>query len=86
VNNLDEELLKSKEIIENKLGTNVESFVFPFGKYDQNILDETKKHYKYAFRIGNAINKDFRGVNNVIYRIDGDFLKSPREIFTLKNM
>ena len=84
--NLDEELLKSKEIIEKKLEVSVESFVFPFGKYNQNILDETKKHYKYAFRIGNGTNRDFKGVNGVIYRIDGDFLKTPSEIFSLKNI
>ena len=87
-NNVDlkEELLKSKEMIEQKLDTKVESFVYPFGKYNQEILDETMKHYKYSFRIGNALNKDFHGINGVIYRIDGDFLKSPNEIFHFKNM
>jgi len=80
------ELLKSKEIIEKKLGIKVESFVFPFGKYNQKILDETMKYYKYSFRIGNAVNKDFKGVKGVIYRIDGDFLKTSHEIFNIKNM
>jgi peptidoglycan/xylan/chitin deacetylase (PgdA/CDA1 family) len=84
--NLTEELLKSKKIIEQKLNTKVESFVYPFGKYNQKILNETMKYYKYAFRIGNALNKDFHGINDVIYRIDGDFLKSPDDIFCLKNM
>ena len=84
--NVKEELIKSKEIIEQKLNTEVESFVYPFGKYNQEILDETMKHYKYSFRIGNAINHDFHGINGVIYRIDGDFLKSPHEIFQFKNM
>ncbi|ADN09609.1 polysaccharide deacetylase [Sulfurimonas autotrophica DSM 16294] len=83
---LEKELLKSKELIEQKLGTKVESFVYPFGKYNQKVLDETMKYYKYSFRIGNGVNKDFRGVNGVIYRIDGDFLRSPDEIFSLKNM
>jgi len=84
--NLKEELLKSKEIIEQKLGTKVESFVYPFGKYNQKILNETMKYYKYSFRIGNAVNKDFHGLNGVIYRIDGDFLQTPNAIFGLKNM
>ena len=84
--NLKEELLKSKEIIEQKLHTKVESFVYPFGKYNQHILQETMKHYKYSFRIGNGINKDFKGVHGVIYRIDGDFLKTPNEIFSFTNM
>jgi len=84
--NLEEELKKSKRLIEDKLYTKVESFVFPFGKYNQNILDKTKKYYKYAFRIGNGTNKDFNGINGVIYRIDGDNLRSANGIFNIKNM
>ena len=80
------ELEGSKKILEEKLGTTVESFVFPFGKYNQAILDETKKHYKYAFRIGNAVNDDFNGINGVIYRVDGDNLRSADEIFKLSKM
>ena len=83
---LTQELQYSKEILEEKLGTSVESFVFPFGKYNQQVLDETLKHYKYAFRIGNAVNKDFHGIHNTIYRIDGDFLSSANGIFSTKNM
>jgi peptidoglycan/xylan/chitin deacetylase (PgdA/CDA1 family) len=84
--NLEEELCRSKELIEEKLGKEVQSFVYPFGKYNQSVLNATMKYYKYSFRIGNGVNKDFRGVNGVIYRIDGDFLQSPDEIFSFKNM
>ena len=83
---LHQELVESKKILEKKLSITVESFVFPFGKYNQNILDETRKYYKYSFRIGNAINKDFSGVNDVIYRIDADNLNSADEIFSFINM
>lgn len=84
--NLKEEIQHSKEILEQKLNVNVESFVFPFGKYNQEILQETKKHYKYAFRIGNAIHADFNGINGVIYRIDGDNLSTPDAIFRWKQI
>lgn len=83
---LEVELLKSKEILESKLDIKVESFVFPFGKYNQAILDETKKYYKYAFRIGNGIDKNFNGTNGVIYRIDGDNLENGSDIFAFKNI
>ena len=83
---LTKELLESKQILEDKLSIKVESFVFPFGKYDQEILDETKKYYKYAFRIGNGINKNFNGVNGVIYRIDGDNLMDVNKIFSFSNI
>lgn len=84
--NLEEELVKSKQLIEEKLNIAVESFVYPFGKYNQEVLDETMKHYKYSFRIGNGVNKDFDGVKGVIYRIDGDNLTSADEIFSFSNM
>ena len=84
--NLEEELVKSKQLIEEKLGIEVKSFVYPFGKYNQEVLDETMKHYKYSFRIGNGVNKDFNGVKGVIYRIDGDNLTGANEIFNFSNM
>lgn len=80
------EIKESKTILQEKLGISVESFVFPFGKYNQAILDETKKHYPYAFRIGNAVNDDFNGIHGVIYRIDGDNLSSDDEIFRFSKM
>jgi len=83
---LEKELKHSRDIIEEKLNIKVESFVYPFGKYNQKILNETKKYYRYAFRIGNGVNFDFKGINGVIYRIDGDNLKSPDEPFKLKSM
>ena len=83
---LEKELVLSKQMIEEKLGIKVESFVYPFGKYNQKILDETMKHYKYSFRIGNATNKDFSGINGVIYRIDGDNLEDAGGIFSPLNM
>ncbi len=83
---LDEELVKSKNVLENKLNIKVESFVFPFGKYNQEILDETKKHYKYVFRIGNGIDKNFSGTNGVIYRLDADNLENASDIFRFSNI
>jgi len=83
---LEVELKHSKELLENKLDTVVESFVFPFGKYNQEVLKHTKKYYKYSFRIGNALHKDFSGINGVIYRVDGDGLKTIDEIFGFKKL
>lgn len=83
---LEDELSLSKSILEKKLHTKVESFIFPFGKYNQKVLNETQKHYKYYFRIGNGINMDFNGVNGIIYRIDADNLKNASSIFSFKNM
>lgn len=83
---LDTELRVSKEILEQKLDMDVDSFVFPFGKYNQQILQQSKKYYKYSFRIGNAIHNNFDGINGAIYRVDGDGLKTPDEIFGFKKI
>lgn len=83
--NLKEELMLSKEILEQRLNINVNSFVFPFGKYNNAIAQESLKHYTYVFRIGNAIHKDFKGIKGVNYRIDGDNLINAHELFSLKN-
>ncbi len=84
--NLDEELNLSKQILEKKLNVKVDTFVYPFGKYDKKILQKTHEVYKYSFRIGSAIQKNFSGINGVNYRIKGDNLKNPSEIFSTKNM
>jgi len=83
---LKQELLLSKEILEDKLDIKVDSFIFPFGKYDQKIAQQTLKYYKYAFRIGNAIHKDFNGIKGINYRVDGDNLTFANEIFTFKKL
>jgi len=80
-----QELQKSKQLLESKLNTTVESFVYPFGKYNQAVLDETMRYYDYSFRIGNGINNDFSGVNNVIYRINGDDLIDEKSLFSFTN-
>lgn len=84
--NLEDELVLSQKILQEKLNTKVQSFIFPFGKYNQAVLDETNRYYKYAFRIGNGVNRDFDGINGVIYRIDADNLKDASSIFSFKNM
>jgi len=84
--NLEFELKQSKKILENKLNIVCDTFIFPFGKYNDDILKQTKKYYKYQFRIGNAINNNFDGINDVIYRINADSLKNHNELFSIKNM
>lgn len=84
--NLEDELVLSKKILEERLNIEINSFIFPFGKYDEKIVEETLKHYKFAFRIGNAVHKDFSGIKGVNYRVDGDNLKSPDELFSFKKM
>ncbi|RBQ31393.1 polysaccharide deacetylase [Arcobacter sp. FW59] len=83
---LEKELKLSKKILEDKLNIKVETFVYPYGKFNKQIAEETHKVYEYSFRIGNAIHKDFSGINGVNYRINADGLKTVDEIFKFPNM
>ena len=48
---LDLELRVSKQILEYKLNTKIDSFVFPFGKYNQDILKINYKNFNTVFFI-----------------------------------
>lgn len=84
--NLEEEIITSKNILEDKLQTNIESFILPFGRYNYESLILLQQHYKYIFKVGQGINKDFRGVNGLIYRIDADNTQNIETLFTSKNI
>ncbi len=86
IKDLDLELNGSKEILEKKLNIKCDSLVLPFGKYDEKAIKEAKKIYKYIFRIGTGINKDFSGIKGLIYRVSADNLENEKDIFSWQNM
>jgi len=83
---LNREIVKSKEILDDKLNIEVESFILPFGRYNRASLELLKQHYRYIFKVGQGVNRDFYGVNGLIYRVDGDNKKSIEELLNFKNM
>jgi len=83
---LNFELTHSKKVLEEKLNITCDTLVFPFGKYDDRVINASKKHYSYLFRIGNGINKDFSGINGLIYRVNADGLKNANDLFSFQNM
>ena len=84
--NLEEEIIASKQILEKHLGREVESFILPFGRYNRQSFALLQKHYRYIFKVGQGINRNFDGIRGLIYRIDGDELQSDRSIFSFKSM
>ncbi|HEU64066.1 MAG: Poly-beta-1,6-N-acetyl-D-glucosamine N-deacetylase [Candidatus Anoxychlamydiales bacterium] len=83
--NLDLEIIKSKEILEKKLKTEITTFVYPMGKFNEEIHKKVKKHYKYAMRLGSAINFSWQNISSITYRIMSDNLKTKNENLKLKN-
>lgn len=78
---LEQEIVSSKVRLEEKLGCRIESFVLPYGKYNADAVALARQHYPYVFRIGNALNPSWNGIGGLLYRIKGDGLKAPNELF-----
>ncbi|MDP3023199.1 MAG: polysaccharide deacetylase family protein [Sulfuricurvum sp.] len=78
---LEKEIFGSKVMLEDKLGCRIDSFVLPFGKYNDAAVSLAQEHYSYVFRIGNALNPSWDGIGGLIYRIKGDGLKRPCSLF-----
>ncbi len=78
--NLQEEIIRSKQLLQARLGTPIKSFVFPFGRYSPRALDLVQLHYEYAFRIGHASNTDWD--QPVLYRVAADRMRTPTAVFS----
>ncbi len=83
---LEEEIITSKRILEEKMQVEIESFILPFGRYNHDSFTLLQKHYKYIFKVGKGVNHDFSGVRGLIYRIDGDELEDDRSIFSFRSI
>lgn len=83
-NFLEKEIIFSKKILEEKLQKKIFSFVYPFGKFNKEIHELAKLHYKYIFRIGSTFNLSWQNRNNIIYRITAD-KKDLKDILSFKN-
>ncbi len=70
--NLEKEILDSKRILEKKLSFPIESFVYPFGKFNVFTKRLVSKHYRYQFRIGSSINFSWESISGITYRIPLD--------------
>jgi peptidoglycan/xylan/chitin deacetylase (PgdA/CDA1 family) len=83
---LNAEIVDSKRILEQKLQREVQTFVYPYGKMNRKVHDFTKAHYRYAMRIGFALNKDWTNRDRLLYRVSGDALPSKDFPLTRSNL
>lgn len=83
---LEKEILESKKILEEKLHLPIDTFVYPFGKFNQKVKQMVKKHYFYQMRIGSCINFSWRSFSKLTYRMVWDgkkkFYLQPRHFFS----
>lgn len=69
---LKAELANSKSILQHQLGIKVNTFVYPFGKMNREVLRQTQAYYSYSMRIGSALNWDWDSRQGLLYRINAD--------------
>ena len=81
-----DELFKSKEILEEKLHQEVDTFVYPYGQFNASIVEQVQLHYKYNFAVGAGDNKTWNGVGGVLFRMLADDLRDPISIFSRSNL
>ena len=70
---VEKEIKVSKDIIESKIDKKVDTFVYPYGAYNEEIREIVKKYYKYDIGIGDKYNFSW---DNTINRLYADDLES----------
>lgn len=68
----EQEIEGSKQLLETKLNFPVDTFVYPYGRLSPQTHRRIRQNYRYAFRIGSALNRDWSHPTGLIYRIDAD--------------
>lgn len=58
----------------------VEAFVFPFGRFSRRTRDAALRRYRYVFRIGGAMNRNWS--RRVLYRVDADRMATPTSLLS----
>jgi peptidoglycan/xylan/chitin deacetylase (PgdA/CDA1 family) len=76
------ELSESKRIIESKMGTNCDCFVYPYTFFNNDLIKKTLKYYNYSFGYGGIMNYKIR--NGFINRALGDGMEKPDSLFTIR--
>ncbi len=83
---VEDELFKSKKILEEKLNQEVDAFVYPYGEFDASLTKQVRSHYRYNFAVGAGDNKTWNGVGGVLFRIYADDMRDPVSIFSRSNL
>ena len=77
---LHTEIELPQTLLEARLGQPVDSFVFPYGRFNRAVLQRVRQHYRHAFRIGGADNRGWGG--SLLYRVNADGMTAPDALFT----
>lgn len=68
--NLKQEIIGSKQQLENELKVPINHFVYPFGRITRRTHQKVRQIYDYGIRIGSALNIGWDHSRQFIYRMD----------------
>lgn len=78
--NFGAEIVQPQSIFRARTGRTVDAFVFPFGRYSDAALWQTRQCYRHVFRIGGAMNRNWN--ERVLYRVDADQMENATALFS----
>ena len=84
--NLDEEITLSKRLLTGNLGVAPQSFVFPYGNTRPEITERVLTEYRYAMRIGSALNPDWDSNGGLLYRVDAEHFWPKGSVWSFREL
>lgn len=69
---VEAELTRSAVAIQYHLGSPPSTFVYPYGRSSRTVQRRVRRHYRYAMRIGSAINRGWDDNQGLLYRVDAE--------------
>ena len=72
------EIIGSKKFLEEKLAKEVNTFIYPMGKFNRNLHRIVAHYYKYVMRIGSSLNVSWKNSARIHYRIPADGESLPK--------
>jgi peptidoglycan/xylan/chitin deacetylase (PgdA/CDA1 family) len=83
---VDAEVDQSFQTLQRKLGLTPDVFIFPYGSADRRALQAVGRRFRYAMRIGGAINRDWGKPGEFLYRVDAEHFWPQGRLWTLRDM
>jgi peptidoglycan/xylan/chitin deacetylase (PgdA/CDA1 family) len=80
--NVPEELERSQQLLETQLNTQIDTFVYPYGKMNKTVHQAVRQKYRFGLRIGAGLNRDWNTTKGLLYRINADPLWLNRKKIT----
>lgn len=69
---VEAELTLSEETLRENLGRDPDTFVYPFGRADRRVQRRVHRRFRYAMRIGSAMNRGWDDNRGLLYRVDAE--------------